>query len=88
MRDLVRARQSAVEDLRCKRQMISSLMLKHGRSYPGKKTWGARHQRWLQQQKFDHPGHQIALQEMVLAERHARERVDRLTAAIEELVPK
>ncbi len=47
MRDLVRARQSAVEDLRCKRQMISSLMLKHGRSYPGKKTWGARHQRWL-----------------------------------------
>jgi transposase len=87
MRDLVRARQSAVEDLRCKRQMISSLMLKHGRSYPGKKTWGARHQRWLQQQKFDHPGHQIALQEMVLAERHARERVDRLMTAIEELVP-
>ena len=87
MRDLVRARQSAVEDLRCKRQMISSLMLKHGRSYPGKKTWGARHQRWLQQQKFDHPGHQIALQEMVLAERHARERVDRLMTAIGDLVP-
>lgn len=86
MRDLVRARESSVEDLRCKRQMISSLMLKHGRSYPGKKTWGARHQRWLQEQKFDHPGHQIALQEMVLAERHARERVDRLMTAIEELV--
>lgn len=49
----------------CKRQMISSLMLKHGRSYPGKKTWGARHQRWLQQQKFDDPGHQIALRGMV-----------------------
>ena len=58
--------------------MISSLMLKHGRSYPGRKTWGARHQRWFQEQEFDHPGHQIALQEMIPAERHARERVDRL----------
>ena len=87
MRDLVRTRESAVEDLRRKRQMISSMLLKHERPYPGRKTWGARHQRWLVQQKFDHYAQQVALQEMVLAERHARERVDRLTAAIEELAP-
>jgi transposase len=67
--------------------MISSLMLKSRGSYPGRKTWGARHQGWLQQQKFVQPGHQIALQEMLLAERHTRERVNRLTAAIEEQVP-
>jgi transposase len=67
--------------------MISSLMLKNGGSYPGRKTWGAHHQGWLQQQKFVQPGHQIALQEMLLAERHTRERVNRLTAAIEEQVP-
>lgn len=87
MRDLVRSRESAVEDLRRKRQMISSMMLKHGRAYPGKSTWGSRHQVWLLRQKFDHPAHQIAIQEQVLAERHARERLERLTSTIEELVP-
>lgn len=87
MRDLVRARLSAVEDLRRKRQMITSFLLKHSRTYPGKKTWTVRFQCWLQHQKFNYPAQGIALQEMVLAERHARERLERLTAAIEELVP-
>jgi transposase len=41
MRDLVRAREAAVDDLRRKRQVISSLLLKHGRVYAGKTTWGA-----------------------------------------------
>jgi len=85
MRDLVRSRQSAVEDLRRKRQMINSLMLKHGRVYPGKKTWTMQYRRWLHTQRFDHRAHQIALQEMILAERHAGERTDRLMAAIEDL---
>lgn len=87
LRDLVRARESAVEDLRRKRQAVSSLMLRQGRIYPGKTTWGARHARWLQQQRFDHPAHQIVLQEMVLGVRHAQERLDRIEAAIAEFVP-
>jgi transposase len=33
MRDLVRARDSAVDDLRRKRQSISSMMLRQGRTY-------------------------------------------------------
>jgi transposase len=41
----------------------------------------------VQRQSFDHPAQQIALQEMVLADCHAVERVARLTAGIEELVP-
>ena len=87
LRDLVRARESAVEDLRSKRQSVTSLMLRQGRVYPGKTTWGARHARWLQQQHFDHPAHQIVLQEMVVAVRHAKERLDRIEAAIAEFVP-
>src|SRR4051812_3237691 len=55
MRDLVRAREAAVDDLRRKRQAISSMMLRQGRVYPGKRTWGARHLRWLQEQNFTHP---------------------------------
>jgi len=40
----------------------------------------------LQSQSFAHPAQQTALQEMVLAERHAGERVDCLTASIESVV--
>ena len=35
------ARQAAKKDLQGKRQQISSLMLRPGRAYPGKTTWGA-----------------------------------------------
>ena len=45
LRDLVRARDAVVEDLRRKRQSVTSLMLRHGRIFPGKTTWGARHAR-------------------------------------------
>lgn len=41
---------------------------------------------WLQEQKFDHPAHQIALQEMVEAVRISKEMVERLDAAIEEFL--
>ena len=87
MRDLVRARDAAVDDLRRKRQSISSMMLRQGRSYPGKKTWGARHLRWLQEQSFAHPAQQLVLQELLLAARHAGERVQRIEAAMAEFLP-
>lgn len=87
MRDLVRARAAAVETLRVHRQQVSAFMLKHGRIFPRKTTWGARHLRWLQEQRFDHPANQIALQEMVEAVRTSKERVERLEAVIEEFVP-
>lgn len=88
MRDLVRARDSAVDDLRRKRQSISSMMLRQGRTYPGKKTWGARHLRWLQEQNFAHPSQQLVLQELLLAARHAEERLQRMEAAVIEFLPK
>jgi transposase len=55
MRDLMRTREMAVDDLRRKRQTISSMMLRQGRIFTGKKTWGARHTQWLQAQRFEHP---------------------------------
>jgi transposase len=87
MRDLVRARAAAVETLRVHRQQISAFMLKHGRIYPRKKGWTMRYLCWLQEQQFDHPAHQIALQEMVEAVRVSKERVERLEKVIEEFVP-
>ena len=87
MRDLVRARAAAVETQRVHRQQVSGFMLKHGRVFTRPKAWTMRYLRWLQEQKFDHPAHQIALQEMVEAVRISKERVQRLEAAIEEFVP-
>lgn len=87
MRDLVRARAAAVETLRVHRQQVSAFMLKHGRVFPRKKGWTMRYLRWLQEQQFDHPAHQIALQEMVEAVRISKERVERLERVIEEFVP-
>lgn len=87
MRDLVRARGAAVEVLRRHRQQVGAFMLKHGRHYPGKSTWGARYLRWVQAQHFDHPAHQIVLQETIEAARVAVERVDRLERTIEEFLP-
>lgn len=87
MRDLVRAREAAVDDLRRKRQAISSMLLKHGRAFPGKTTWGARHERWLAEQAFDHAAQQVVLQELLLAARHAKERLERIEVAIVEFMP-
>jgi transposase len=87
IRELVRSREVAVDDLRRKRQSISSLMLRHGRTYPGKTTWGARHRQWLQTQRFGHPAQQLVLQELILAAQHAVERLKRIEAAIAEFLP-
>ncbi|WP_201838426.1 IS110 family transposase [Microvirga zambiensis] len=87
MRDLVRARAAAVESLRVHRQQVSAFMLKHGRVYPRKKGWTMRYLRWLQEQTFDYPAHQIVLQEMVEAVRLAKERVERLEQTIAEFLP-
>jgi transposase len=87
IRDLVRVRDAAVIDLRRKRQTISSMMLRLGRIYPGKKTWGVRHMNWLNTQRFDHSAHGLVLQELLLAARHAKERLERADDAIIEFLP-
>jgi hypothetical protein len=87
MRDLTRARQAAVEDLRRKRQHISSLLLRLGLHYAGKTTWTKTYMKWLMSQKLAHAEQRIAFEEMLLAVRQAEERIARLEAAIRAAVP-
>jgi transposase len=87
MRDLIRARGAAVEDLRSQRQQVSSFLLRRGLHYPGKKTWTKTHMDWLARQKLDHVEQRIAFEEMVLAVRQAQERIERLEQAICAAVP-
>jgi transposase len=87
MRELSRARGAAVEDLRGKRQQVSSLLLRQGLHYPGKKTWGKAHLTWLASQKLEHRERRIAFEEMMLAVRQAQERIARLEEAIRSALP-
>jgi transposase len=87
MRDLVRAREAAMLDLRSKRQRVSALLLRQGRPYAGRNPWTKAHMNWLTSQTFDYPEQRIAFEEMMLAIRQAQERLDRLEQAIRGAVP-
>ncbi|MBV9789221.1 MAG: IS110 family transposase [Chloroflexi bacterium] len=87
VRDLVRTRMMAVEDYRRKRQHVTGFLLRHGRTYTGKTSWKGHHLRWLDGQNFDHPAQRLAFQEMLNAVRAVRDRLDRLEAALLEIVP-
>ena len=86
MRDLVRARSTAVADLRRSRQRLSSFLLRHDRIYGGR-AWTKTHRRWLAAQSFEHAAQQIVLEEMIQVVEDSQERCERLTGQIEELVP-
>src|ERR1700681_4005875 len=87
MRDLSRARQAVKKDLQGKRQQISSLMLRLGRIFPGKTTWGPAHMKWLMAQKLEHREQRITFEELLDGIRQESERVERLEKAIREAVP-
>ena len=88
MRDLTRARETAMLDLRTKRQHVSAFLLRLDRPYPErKKTWTKAHMSWIASQKLDHPEHRIVLEEAMLAVRQAQERQERLEQAIAAAVP-
>ncbi|WP_407654381.1 IS110 family transposase [Bradyrhizobium prioriisuperbiae] len=72
MRDLVRGREAAVDDLKSKRQQVLSLLLRIGRHYPGKRTWTRAHMNWLVSQKLAHREQRIVFEEMLLAVRQIR----------------
>jgi transposase len=87
VRDLVRAREVAADDLRRKRQQLLLFLLRHGRSFTGRRHWSQAHARWLAGQAFHHPAQQIVFQDQVDAMADARARLDRLDRQLAELVP-
>jgi transposase len=87
MRDLTRAREDAISVERRAKQRTAAFLLRHGRRYPGKTTWGRGHWRWLDQQVMDRPAQQVVLQEYLDAVRQAEARVPRLTEQIRHFLP-
>jgi transposase len=87
MRDLVRARATAVRALSKARQHLQGFLLRHDRIYHGARAWTLAYRRWLTTVRFDHPAQQIVLQDYIHAVEDAEFRRDWLTRQIEELMP-
>jgi transposase len=87
MRDLVRARATAVRVAGKARQHLQGFLLRHGRIYPGKKGWTKAYRRWLTTVRFTHPAQQIVLQDYIHAVTDAEARIERLTKQIADLLP-
>jgi transposase len=87
MRELVRAREVAMEDLRAKRQHLQSFLLRHGRIFTGRGAWTKAHTRWLCELRFEHPAEHLVLAEYRQAILDAEARLERLTGQVTELVP-
>jgi len=87
VRDLVRAREAATDDLRRKRQQLLSFLLRHSRIYSGGGHWTMAHRRWLANQKFEHAAQQIVFQEGIDAIEDAVQRLRRLEKQLALIVP-
>lgn len=87
MRDLIRARATAMKVLSKARQHLQGFLLRHGCVYPGKKGWTKAYRRWLTTVRFQHPAQQIVFQDYVDAVADAEARVEKLTGQIADLLP-
>ncbi len=84
MRDLLRAREDACEDLVRGRHRLSKFFLRQGRRFEGK-PWSTRHWCWIREQSFDDPNTMAVLTEYILAVDQEMDRVARYDARVEEM---
>ena len=75
-----------MEDLREKRQQLQSFLLRHGRLYPGLRSWTLVHARWLSSLIFEHPAQYLVLREYRQAIEDAEARLKRLTQQVTDVV--
>jgi transposase len=87
VRDLVRARAAAAQDLRRKRQQLLSFLLRHCRIFSGRQHWTLAHRRWLAEQSFAHPAQQVVFQDAIEAIAEALARLQRLEQQLVAIVP-
>jgi transposase len=87
IRDLVRARSSAVVEQRKARHRLKGFLLRLGFRYTGRSSWNEAHRRYLSGLVMPQPPQQIAFQEYIHAINDATDRLERLTQAVEDALP-
>ena len=78
VRDLSRARETAMKDLNDARYQLKALLLRNNIRYEGKANWTLKHLRWLTEMILPHHCQQIVLQEMIETITERMNRLERL----------
>ncbi|BFT69639.1 IS110 family transposase [Paenibacillus sp. P36] len=87
LRDLVRAREDAVEDQNRSRQRLMKFLLRHQLLLPkGKTKWSRAHEEWLDTLRFDQECEDIVFQEYRNCIREAGQRIARYEKEMEKQV--
>jgi transposase len=86
IRDLSRAREAAISDLKAAKCRLNALLLRHDIRYTGRATWGPAHLRWLSEVVCPTPVQQLGFQEYVRAVTEPTERLQRLEQELHDQV--
>ena len=78
IRDLSRAREDTIRDLKSAKFRLKAFLLRHAIRYTGRATWGPAHLRWLSEVVCPTPTQQIVFQEYVRAVHEHTECLQRL----------
>jgi transposase len=84
IRDLSRAREDAIRDLKAAKVRLKAFLLRHDIRYTGRATWGPAHLRWLSEVICATPAQQIVFQEYVRAVTEHTARLERLEQELQE----
>ena len=87
IRDLTRAREDAKSDEKRSKQRLLAFLLRSGIRYTGRASWSQAHMRWLSDIKMPHRSQQVVLQEYIGTLNQCKDRVQRLTVQIQQLLP-
>lgn len=87
IRDLVRAREDALKDLKAAKVRLKAFLLRQDIRYEGRANWTAAPLRWLANVVCPTPAQQIVFQEYVRAVTEQTERLQRLEVELATLVP-
>jgi transposase len=86
IRDLCRAREDVLRDLKAAKLRLKAFLLRHDIRYTGQATWNPTHLRWLSEVVCPTPAQQIVFQEYVRAVNEQTERLQRLEQELQEQV--
>jgi hypothetical protein len=78
MRDLCRAREDAIRDLKTAQFRLKAFLLRHDIRYTGRATWGLAHLCWLSEVGWPTPAQQLVFPEDIRAVTDHPERLARL----------
>lgn len=87
IRDLSRAREDAMRDLKASKYRLKAFLLRQDIRYEGRASWSPAHLRWLARVVCPTPAQQIVFQEYLRSITEQTQRVERLDQQLREHVP-